>query len=693
MKLRKQLLLVSLITLTLPWVGCQYIREVESTMRQGHTDALGATAKAVAARLGSDALTSSELNRLNPPPGSVPLFAHTRASPPLIDGYGEDWQQHSLQTLRDSQGQLRTRIAAAYVPQAADKRLYLYLRVTDDSLQYFKPTQQSPGESDHLLIRLNREDGANKLLVYATGAGDLKTAWLDTNGVVTPNYQVTGVSNETKSGYLMEMSLPIEWAEAGLGIEITDTSHSLPSSHNLGREGKIPPLIRASSSLSDELQVFQRSGVRFQIANRGGRPIAQAGMLTSTESQAHEQRHSFLNWFYRLAIGTQTVPILDDSWHTGSLDTPEISHALSASPADNGIVHHGRYQQGSNKLTRVAIPVFDLHAKAPAEPIAVVVADQSTDTLSTITSSAFYKMLFYSMVVTLAASISLITYASWLSLRIRRLSRAAASAISDSGKVADDFPVFTSQDEIGDLSRNYAQLLTRLREYTNYLRSLSSKLSHELRTPLAIVKSSLENLEHEALSDKARTYAHRAMEGTSRLSNILNAMSAASRVEQAIGAAEVETIPCDELLTNLKGAYQDVYQNATFTLNIRRDEGPLKLQGSGELLVQMFDKLVDNAADFCPKEGKIELGLYRRNDRLIFTVHNQGPPLPRHMHGQLFDSMVSVREKPSGPEGGQHLGLGLYIVRLIADFHRGEVQCYNVPDHSGVIFEVSLPVD
>src|SRR5690606_14934063 len=111
----------------------------------------------------------------------------------------------------------------------------------------------------------------------------------------------------------------------------------------------------------------------------------------------------------------------------------------------------------------------------------------------------------------------------------------------------------------------------------------------------------------------------------------------------------------------------------------------------GELLVQMLDKLVDNAADFCPKDGLVELGLYRNGNDVIITVRNEGPPLPSHMHGQLFDSMVSVRDKGASEEEGHHLGLGLYIVRLIADFHRGEVQGYNVPDKSGVIFEIRLP--
>ena len=57
-----------------------------------------------------------------------------------------------------------------------------------------------------------------------------------------------------------------------------------------------------------------------------------------------------------------------------------------------------------------------------------------------------------------------------------------------------------ASDELGDLARSFKNLLGRLREHTEYLRTLASKLSHELRTPLAVVTTSLDNLEHEKVT-------------------------------------------------------------------------------------------------------------------------------------------------------------------------------------------------
>jgi two-component system, OmpR family, sensor histidine kinase ChvG len=71
------------------------------------------------------------------------------------------------------------------------------------------------------------------------------------------------------------------------------------------------------------------------------------------------------------------------------------------------------------------------------------------------------------------------------------------------------------------------------------------------------------------------------------------------------------------------------------------------------------------------------------------SIANQGPPLPPDMQGRLFDSMVSVRTEQSRDE--PHLGLGLYIVRLIAEFHGGEARAENLADARGVRFLVRVP--
>ena len=67
------------------------------------------------------------------------------------------------------------------------------------------------------------------------------------------------------------------------------------------------------------------------------------------------------------------------------------------------------------------------------------------------------------------------------------------------------------------------------------------------------------------------------------------------------------------------------------------------------------------------------------------SVTNPGPPLPERMRSQMFDSMVSMR----GGENTRHLGLGLYVAKLIAEGHGGNIRADNVD--GGVRFTVTVP--
>jgi len=64
--------------------------------------------------------------------------------------------------------------------------------------------------------------------------------------------------------------------------------------------------------------------------------------------------------------------------------------------------------------------------------------------------------------------------------------------------------------------------------------------------------------------------------------------------------------------------------------------------------------------------------------------------LPADMSGKLFESMVSMRPAASG--GEPHLGLGLYVARLISEFHGGSIRAENLPDLNGVAVSVTLPL-
>ena len=158
-------------------------------------------------------------------------------------------------------------------------------------------------------------------------------------------------------------------------------------------------------------------------------------------------------------------------------------------------------------------------------------------------------------------------------------------------------------------------------------------------------------------------------------------------MEQSLSDVERERFDLAAVVAGCVDGYRQAYPAARIAF--ARPAAKMIVDGAPDLVAQMLDKLVANAVEF-GKDGAIELILAREGDDLLLAVGNEGPPLPAMQAGHLFDSMVSVRG--GGGEGGEpHLGLGLYIVRLIAQFHGGSARAANRRDGTGVVITVSMP--
>ena len=166
---------------------------------------------------------------------------------------------------------------------------------------------------------------------------------------------------------------------------------------------------------------------------------------------------------------------------------------------------------------------------AAAVPIAgaagvegAVVLEQASEPILTLTNRALVRLMTFTLLATRrrrprACSATRrgcrCACAGSQAPRATRSGRAARSAAECPGQ--------RRGDELGALARSFAELLERLREHTDYLRTLASKLSHELRTPLAVVTTSLDNLEHEVKAPAAEHISAacgRARSGSTRSS-------------------------------------------------------------------------------------------------------------------------------------------------------------------------------
>ena len=320
--------------------------------------------------------------------------------------------------------------------------------------------------------------------------------------------------------------------------------------------------------------------------------------------------------------------------------------------------------------------------------VGAVIVEETTQAIVSLSNRALEQLVAVTLIAFGAGAAALFFFASSLSSRLRKLRDEADNAIDSQGRVRGLVAGEHARDEIGDLSRGFSTVLERLARYNAYLENLAGRLTHELRTPIAVVRSSLDNMKLAEPARESAVYLERAEDGLNRLETILTRMSEATRLEQMVRGGERELFDAGKVLAGCVAGYTAAYPARKFALT-RTDE-PMELSGAPDLFAQMLDKLAANAVDFATGDDPIEVTLERHGNAAVLLFSNTGPLLPAEMKERLFESMVSVRRERATRE--PHLGLGLYIVRQVAEFHGGTAAAFDRADGSGVVFELRFPV-
>jgi two-component system sensor histidine kinase ChvG len=657
MSLRLKLLLLGLLTLVLPWAGCRYAREMESALREGEQTSLESVAETLAASLEG---RLDLLYRAPPSPDSDGTGALLKPGPydlkplaltaaPLVDGYSEDWP-------RDPAAWAWYEKDAAHrfgvLTGVFERVLYLLLDVRDEHPVFDAPGASAldpRGAGDRIWLGFQDPEGTERqAFIAATGPGAVTARYIETGEygqqLAQLEPRIHGAWQLSPTGHRLELRVPLSMLGAGFGVLIDDRDArgAAPVSY-----GSLHPddlrtlghLIVASPDLTTYLVQFSQPGMRLAVTTPSGQVLARVDALKRVAE-----------------LGP--APPLAARLYRRFVDQPGVQPPIEA-----------------------RVPIYDREHRLR---IGVLEVTQTPDRWLRLRDRALTRMLNFTLATSIVVVIAMFAFAAWLALRLSRLRRASESALTRTGLVAS-FPDTDARDELGDVARSFSSLLGRLNEYTGYLRTLAGKLAHEIRTPLTIVRSSLENLEAEQVQPSARTYLERARQGSERLNAILVAMGAATRVEEAIGSAERSHFDLLPLLESAVAAYRGAFPERRFAAEL--PPGPVMLDGAPDLIVQMLDKLIENAVDFSPPGSTITVRLLLTPQAAVLEVENPGPPLPSEAPGRLFESLWQSR---GGGDGRPHFGLGLYIVRLIAEFHGGSASAGNLEGGGGARFSIRL---
>lgn len=429
------------------------------------------------------------------------------------------------------------------------------------------------------------------------------------------------------------------------------------------------------------LRGLERTTSRIWVINRDLRVLALAGRLGTAADPAAGGAVPWWRRAWLALLGRILSPpgeIVDAGLDTATLASGREVYEALLGAAGSRVRREGN---GGALIVSAAHPIW-----SGDRVLGAVVVEESTDAILSLRNQALERLLALTLAGCVVAAAVVLGFASRLSSRIRRLRDEAENAIDTRGRITALVTGSAARDEIGDLSRSFSALLDRIARHHAYLENLASRLSHELRTPVAVVRSSLENLHAETLPEGARTYMERAEAGLARLSRILSRMSEATRLEQALATTESERFDLRGVVEECVAGYRLAYPGRAFDL--RLPGYPVWVRGAPDLAAQMLDKLVDNAAGFADADTPIRIELAFQTTSATLAVSNAGPPLPPHFDERPFESIAGAR--PRTNSGEPHLGLGLYVARLIAAFHGGTLRIANLAGGEGVRASVEL---
>ena len=282
----------------------------------------------------------------------------------------------------------------------------------------------------------------------------------------------------------------------------------------------------------------------------------------------------------------------------------------------------------------------------------------------------------------------LLAFSVRLAWRIRGLRREANAAIDPYGRLRASAlqSEVNAGDEIGDLARSIDNMLLRLNQHNTFIENMPRTLRHEINNPLNTLSTSLQNLENESESVRNSKYLESAKRGVLRIGAIVQNLADAANLEESLETEELETLDIEKLIENYVANFQLTHEKHHFIF--RGTGGPVYARVSDYRIEQLLDKIIDNAIDFHRPESPIKVQLDTYREHLQISIANRGPALPHGAGESLFESMVSHR----GRQSRLHFGLGLYVVRLIAEYHGGSVHALDLPDSSGVAIMVRLPL-
>ena len=211
-------------------------------------------------------------------------------------------------------------------------------------------------------------------------------------------------------------------------------------------------------------------------------------------------------------------------------------------------------------------------------------------------------------------------------------------------------------------------------------------LSHDLKSPLTSITGWAQLLEKiQPLDEKGSRYVNRILAASDRMLDMIEQLLHTVDQREAV---EIVQEPCDlvNLVNRIKNDVQGAALNKSITIAIQMQGEPYQIVADANRIYHMILNLVDNAVKYSPIETQVDICLEFRATGIVILVQDDGPGIPKEDMDFVFDKYYRGKQKDLLPGAG----LGLSVVKTIAEAHGGHVAVANLPNR-GAEFMITLP--
>tara|TARA_B110001469_G_scaffold5729_1_gene5966 strand:- start:2225 stop:4357 length:2133 start_codon:yes stop_codon:yes gene_type:complete len=697
-RLNTQVLVFALVLISIPWLSYRFVAETRVFMIEGQTQAQEQLARGIVTLFqGRDDLLA-ELPYLD---SQQVVFSHPLLGQATVDGYTNEWLDFQLFANHFGAGE-ESEDGYSLLLGEKDDRIFGLVRIQDNKTVLKTKGAVKLDLSDHLRLSLpDRNGNERRLVIVATNAGAMEV-WYVKEDWATPQYRspsssfiIQAVMRPLVDGYLVEFALPKYFLnqrqEFGLAVADVDSED--------GTMRHLKTLVGADTTIESHfnllamrapeankiLSSLSRSDSQIVIYDNNLQVRASVGQVSPPKSEQVKPEdflegiQSWLNqgldWF--IAIPDYLNPV-----QAASQERDLLNRALDKKFAS------GRWHKSpAEQVFAVAAPILDQEG----ELLGVVLIKQSTAQILGLQRQAMENIALLSLSTMLVILLVLLLFSWRQAMRIRRLGREAQQIVDPDGRLRTDqlYNEIRAGDEIGDLARSFSGVVARLHEHQEFMSTMPRTLRHEVNNPLNATMTSLENMQMHGVSEGQQRYIDSAQRGLVKISAIVEKLADAANLEAALHEDELEPLDLLHLLKTYVHHQNPATLGGSADVVFEANQQSIYVAGVDYRIEQLLDKLLDNARDFRNDASLVTVRLFQQDYDCYLEVENNGPSIPSELMAGMFNSMVSAR---AAGAGHAHFGLGLYIVRLISQFHGGSVSAHNLIQPEGVMFRVKLPI-